>query len=113
VFGIPLRLLLATARERGNDIPSIVEKAITFLVANGLTLEGIFRKSGSADQISFHRAQMDEGGEPDFESEADPHVVAGVLKLWIRELPEPLLTYELYDAWLATQRMKKGCAGRE
>jgi hypothetical protein len=31
----------------------------------------------------------------------DIHTVAGVLKLFFRELPEPLLTYELYDTFLA------------
>ena len=32
------------------------------------------------------------------------HVVAGTLKLWFRELPEPLLTYELYDKFISAQR---------
>ena len=31
----------------------------------------------------------------------DPHVAAGLLKLWLRSLPQPLCTYELYDCFLA------------
>lgn len=34
----------------------------------------------------------------------DVHVFASVLKSYFRELPEPLLTYALYDEWLATNR---------
>lgn len=30
----------------------------------------------------------------------DPHVIAGALKSYLRELPEPLLTHDLYDEWL-------------
>jgi hypothetical protein len=32
----------------------------------------------------------------------DINVVTGLLKLWLRELPEPLLTYELFDAFMAS-----------
>lgn len=34
----------------------------------------------------------------------DVHVFTSVLKSYFRELPEPLLTYALYDEWLATNR---------
>jgi hypothetical protein len=34
-------------------------------------------------------------------SRYDPHVVSGVLKEFLRELPEPLLTFEHYDGFLA------------
>ena len=30
----------------------------------------------------------------------DDHMVAGLLKQWIRELPEPLMTWGLYDEWI-------------
>lgn len=32
----------------------------------------------------------------------DVHCIAGALKLYIRELPEPLMTFDLYDEWMAT-----------
>lgn len=34
----------------------------------------------------------------------DPHVFAGVLKSYLRELPEPLLTHKLYDQWMSAAR---------
>ena len=39
---------------------------------------------------------------------ADPHVLAGVLKSYLRELPEPLLTHTLYQDWLAAARYFNG-----
>lgn len=35
---------------------------------------------------------------------ADINVVSGALKLWFRELPEPLLTYGLYNAFIEAAR---------
>lgn len=34
----------------------------------------------------------------------DPHVVASALKSYLRELPEPLMTYKLYDDWIAASK---------
>jgi RhoGAP domain. len=34
----------------------------------------------------------------------DPHVIAGALKLYLRDLPEPLMTHALYDEWMAAAR---------
>lgn len=35
----------------------------------------------------------------------DPHVIAGVFKSYLRELPEPLMTFSLYDEWMAAARV--------
>ena len=35
----------------------------------------------------------------------DIHCVAGALKLYLRELPEPLMTYSLYSEWMHAARM--------
>lgn len=34
----------------------------------------------------------------------DPHIISGVLKSYLRELPEPLLTHRLYDDWMTAAR---------
>ena len=34
----------------------------------------------------------------------DPHVIAGALKSYLRDLPEPLMTHALYDEWMAAAR---------
>ncbi len=45
------------------------------------------------------------GDVPDLMVVSDAHVIASLLKLWFRELPEPLLTYELYDCFIAAAGM--------
>lgn len=47
---------------------------------------------------------------PDLALVQDPHVVAGLLKLYFRELPVPLLTFELYDCFLAAACMDSSCS---
>jgi hypothetical protein len=39
----------------------------------------------------------------------DPHVIAGALKSYLRDLPEPLMTHALYDEWVAAARWEMTC----
>ncbi len=57
---------------------------------------GLFRISGDANQVKDLKQQFDYGeGEVDL-TKVDIHSVAGLIKSYLRELPTPLLTYELY-----------------
>lgn len=60
--------------------------------------EGIFRRSGSYAKINALKQRINAGEmqEIDFKDE-DTFVVAGLLKAFLRDLHEPLLTYDLYD----------------
>ena len=40
-----------------------------------------------------------DAGQKDL-SEHDPHTIAGCIKMYLRELPEPLLKFDLYSEWL-------------
>ena len=57
--------------------------------------EGIFRLSGSSTHIKELREAFDRGEEVDLTLVKDEHVVTGLLKLYFRELPEPLFTRNL------------------
>jgi len=103
VFGVPLQVLLK--REKDSDIPSLVEKSIKFIREYGLQLEGIFRLSGRASQVEKLRDQLDQGKKVFFSQDMDVHSVASLFKQWLRELPEPLLTWDLYDDFLATDSL--------
>ena len=100
VFGMPLQSVMGQESQAGRDIPSFVQTCTEWIVAHGLQTEGIFRISGRKLEIQNVQNRLDQGMHVEFPPETEPHVVAGVLKLWFRELPEPLLTYGLYDEFL-------------
>ncbi|CDZ98206.1 WW domain [Phaffia rhodozyma] len=61
------------------------------------TLEGIFRVPGNGDQIAMIKDRIDRGLY-DLQPFTDPAVPASLLKLWLRELEEPLIPFESYEA---------------
>ena len=69
-----------------------------------LDQEGLFRLSGNQNEVDVERRKIDAwgggGGEEDYPIGTDPHVMASLLKKYLRELPEPLLTYDLFDGLL-------------
>lgn len=91
-----------------------------------MQIEGLFRIPGSTSEINDIKARFDNGNTINainFRSLANitvflllgddvkledpkicssPHVAAGLLKLYFREMPEPLLTFELYDVLEST-----------
>ncbi|XP_042599026.1 rho GTPase-activating protein 11A-like [Cyprinus carpio] len=68
-----------------------------------LDTEGLFRKSGSVVRVKSLRARLDQG--EDCLSTALPLDVAGLLKQFFRELPEPVLTSDLHSAFLKAQEL--------
>jgi len=89
-------------RDQSDEVPYIITHSISFLEQKALGLEGIFRLSGNHSLIAELKTRFDKGEKVDFFKEnLDPHTVAGLLKLYFRELPEPLLTFDLYDMFLA------------
>lgn len=65
-------------------------------------LQGIFRIAGGAAKLKKFRALADAGVADlmEYEASDDIHAVAGALKQYLRELPDPLLTQKLFDDWL-------------
>ncbi|XP_067871726.1 unconventional myosin-IXAa isoform X2 [Heterodontus francisci] len=92
-FGVEVSRL--TNDER--TVPLVVEKLINYIEMHGLYTEGIYRKSGSTNKIK----ELKQGLDTDIDSmnldEYNIHVIASVFKQWLRELPNPLMTFELYD----------------
>ena len=75
-------------------IPKIVP-VLSSAVKNlgGFDVEGIFRVPGDTEQVYALRIQLDNGNyEVDLD---DPNTPASLLKLWLRELEEPLVPVEL------------------
>ena len=99
VFGRPIAEVLA--REK-TEVPNIVTVCCDYLREVALEHPGIFRLSGSAASINKLRDAFDAGESVNFaEEEVDLDNMAGLLKLYIRQLPEPPLTFNLYKDFLA------------
>jgi hypothetical protein len=84
--------------------PLFLEQSLAYLRTNA-HVEGILRLSGSILEIKKLAAAVDEGRFDAFAASlTDPHVVGGFVKLWMRELPDPVVPHALYDKFVVAAR---------
>ncbi|CAM9433866.1 unnamed protein product [Lampetra fluviatilis] len=109
VFGVPLGELLEQdrRREEGICVPRILEQLIQHLEKQGLDQDGILRVSGNAARVKAARKQLDNPLTRDSFawgqlSSADAAVL---LKMFVRELPTPLLTVEYMIAFATVTKI--------
>uniref|UniRef100_A0A3B5A1G0 Rho GTPase-activating protein 44 n=1 Tax=Stegastes partitus TaxID=144197 RepID=A0A3B5A1G0_9TELE len=84
----------------GREIAFPIEACVTMLLECGMQEEGLFRVAPSASKLKKLKASLDCGVLDVQEYSSDPHAIAGALKSYLRELPEPLMTIELYEEWI-------------
>ena len=96
VFGVSLAKAMNRKLNR-HSIPTVVTQAVSFIDAYGLEQQGIFRISGLNSLIAKFKSDYDRGLSVTFDSSTDPHAVAGLLKMYLRELPEPLIPFKCYN----------------
>lgn len=95
VFGFQLNV---TSRNDNASVPLIVRKCVDEIENRGLLAVGLYRISGNARRKRQLKAQFDEDSTTVDLSEdnyPDINVIAGILKDYLRELPEPLITESL------------------
>nr|XP_009297994.1 rho GTPase-activating protein 44 isoform X5 [Danio rerio]XP_021327140.1 rho GTPase-activating protein 44 isoform X5 [Danio rerio]XP_021329661.1 rho GTPase-activating protein 44 isoform X5 [Danio rerio] len=90
----------------GREIAFPIEACVTMLLECGMQEEGLFRVAPSASKLKKLKASLDCGVMDVQEYSADPHAIAGALKSYLRELPEPLMTFELYDEWIQASNIQ-------
>ncbi|CAI5644841.1 unnamed protein product [Oreochromis niloticus] len=95
-FGVEVSRL--TNDER--TVPLVVEKLINYIEMHGLYTEGIYRKSGSTNKIKELKLGLDTDVEHMILDDYNIHVIASVFKQWLRDLPNPLMTFELYGEFI-------------
>ncbi|KAM8865855.1 rho GTPase-activating protein 25 [Synchiropus picturatus] len=81
-------------------VPLLVQKCVEFIREHGLEEEGIFRLPGQENAVKHFRDAFDAGERPSFPSDTDVHTVASLLKLYLRELPEPVVPWTQYQDFL-------------
>ncbi|XP_065805824.1 rho GTPase-activating protein 27 isoform X2 [Labrus bergylta] len=103
VFGCQLATLCAQER---TTVPSFVEKCIKAVERRGLDIDGLYRVSGNLAVIQKLRYKADHE-ELDLEDGLweDVHVITGALKLFFRELTEPLFPFSHFNDFITAIRI--------
>ncbi|XP_028283720.1 rho GTPase-activating protein 1-like isoform X1 [Parambassis ranga] len=81
----------------GDPVPVVMRDTIIFLSEQGLEIEGVFRRSANVTLVKEVQLKYNSGQAVNFRDMEDVHLAAVILKIFLRELPEPLLTYQLYN----------------
>ncbi|XP_008301383.1 rho GTPase-activating protein 17a isoform X4 [Stegastes partitus] len=87
-------------KRSGREIALPLEACVMMLLETGMKEEGLFRIAAGASKLKKLKAALDCSTSQLEEFYSDPHAVAGALKSYLRELPEPLMTHQLYDEWI-------------
>ncbi|KAL2309245.1 hypothetical protein Nmel_005430 [Mimus melanotis] len=112
-YGVPLETHL---KSLGREIALPIEACVMMLLASGMKEEGLFRLAAGASVLKKLKSSLASGSNALEEFYSDPHAVAGdstsphllpgALKSYLRELPQPLMTFELYDEWVKVASLK-------
>ncbi|GLD50754.1 uncharacterized protein AKAME5_000390200 [Lates japonicus] len=96
VFGCDLLEHLTASCQ---EVPQVLRCCSEFVEHHGI-VDGIYRLSGVSSNIQKLRGEFESDGNPDLNKDVylqDIHCVSSLCKAYFRELPNPLLTYQLYD----------------
>lgn len=103
-FGVPLdELVLQVPADGEAAVPAPVKKICEHIYRYGVNEEGIFRMSGSTLILDKLKTSFNVFGDADLEADGDIMAVAGLLKLFLRELPDSVIPESLTKAFLAIQ----------
>ncbi|KAG9509135.1 Unconventional myosin-IXb [Fragariocoptes setiger] len=96
VFGSSLERLV----KEDERVPAVLEQLMSAIEMKGLYVEGLYRKSATTSKINELKQRLEEDrANVDLDSYGI-HVLTAVLKSFFREMPEPLMTFQLYDDFL-------------
>ena len=113
VFGVELSTLVET---KGVDstsgvgpsslrVPALLDDAVSAMRQMDLSVEGVFRKNGNIKRLRELSEKLDSNDNVDLGRET-PVQVAALLKKFLREMPDPILTHKLHDLWVASQKIE-------
>uniref|UniRef100_A0A8B9KWM9 Family with sequence similarity 13 member B n=1 Tax=Astyanax mexicanus TaxID=7994 RepID=A0A8B9KWM9_ASTMX len=95
VFGIPLEEVQQSGQP-GQEVPLLVRTIVEYIEEHGgLDLEGLFLVNGNAERVEWMRQRYDSGEEVNLEKEADLASAVSLLRLFLQELPEPVIPTDL------------------
>ncbi|KAF9430993.1 hypothetical protein BGZ94_000939 [Podila epigama] len=113
-FGVPLEVLV---ERNGVDsalgagpgrirIPSFVDDSISAMRNMDMSVEGVFRKNGNIRRLKELSEAIDKDPSAVNLTDDNPVQVAALLKKFLRDLPDPLLTFKLHRLFVVSQKME-------
>ncbi|CAM9344265.1 unnamed protein product [Lampetra fluviatilis] len=105
VFGCPLQTL---CEREGSTVPNFARLSVQCVERKGLQVDGIYRVSGNLATIQKLRFIVDHEEKLDLEESQwdDVHVITGALKMFFRELPEPLFPFKFFPHFINAIKIK-------
>ena len=119
IFGVPLEQLVERDYAESTDgvgpgalrIPVLIQDSISAMRTMDMSVEGVFRKNGNIKRLNDVREEIDSKEAVDVDlTKENPVQVAALLKKFLRDLPDPLLTFKLHKLWITSQS-KQQCSG--
>uniref|UniRef100_A0A673MWE3 Protein FAM13B-like n=1 Tax=Sinocyclocheilus rhinocerous TaxID=307959 RepID=A0A673MWE3_9TELE len=90
VFGIPLEEVQHSGQP-GHEVPLLVRSIVEYIEEHGGLHLGLFLVNGNAERVEWLRQRYDSGVEVNLEKEADLASAVSLLRLFLQELPEPVI----------------------
>ncbi|MED6286096.1 hypothetical protein CHARACLAT_002415 [Characodon lateralis] len=94
LFGIDFA---QAAKNCADGIPFIIKKCTAEIESRALNIKGIYRVNGAKSRVEKLCQAFENGKDLVELSELSPHDISNVLKLYLRQLPEPLIQYRFYN----------------
>ncbi|XP_025016991.1 rho GTPase-activating protein 12 isoform X2 [Tetranychus urticae] len=99
IFGCDLTSL---CNREGQFVPKILQYCIEAIEAKGLQTDGLYRICGNLSEVQKIRFQINNGNYDVIWSQENVHALTGVLKLFLRDLKEPLFPFDLFNSFIFT-----------
>jgi len=100
LFGVPL----ASLARNPSGVPAVVDAMVGMIEANGMKhADDMFRLSAPLEEVRALQRMWALSGIPSFPEGCSPRVVAGLLIVFLHELPESVVSADVYDCFIAVQ----------
>ncbi|KAJ9660803.1 Rho-type GTPase activating protein Rga1 [Neophaeococcomyces mojaviensis] len=112
VFGVPVEVLVDREGAESTNgvgpgalkVPTIVDDAVAAMRQMDMSVEGVFRKNGNIKRLKETAEAIDNNQNPDL-SKDNAVQVAALLKKFLRDMPDPLMTFKLHKLWITSQKL--------
>ncbi|MCJ8737717.1 hypothetical protein PDJAM_G00027260 [Pangasius djambal] len=96
-----------------DGIPFIIKKCTCEIERRALRMKGIYRVNGVKTRVEKLCQAFENGKELVELSQSSPHDISNVLKLYLRQLPEPILSFRLYNSLMGLAKESLALVGPE